>query len=68
MSAAAVAAASASGNTNTGNMEVWSSESFNEDIIVFAKEVSSWLIINKFIDYSVEYSKYYYLVSLKMYC
>lgn len=35
------AAASASGNTNTGNMEVWSSESFNEDIIVFAKEVSS---------------------------
>ncbi|VDO98743.1 unnamed protein product [Schistosoma margrebowiei] len=33
------AAASASGNTNTGNMEVWSSESFNEDIIVFAKEL-----------------------------
>ncbi|VDQ08530.1 unnamed protein product [Trichobilharzia regenti] len=40
MSAAAVAAAaSASGNTNPGNMEVWSSESFNEDIIVFAKEL-----------------------------
>ncbi|CAH8496887.1 unnamed protein product [Schistosoma guineensis] len=35
----AAAAASASGNTNTGNMEVWSSESFNEDIIVFAKEL-----------------------------